>query len=38
MAIDSENENFISILLFEVHFCGGDGGDNDKGNNNIIYD
>jgi hypothetical protein len=26
MAVDSENENFISFLLFIVHFCGGGGG------------
>jgi hypothetical protein len=34
MAMDSEHENFISFLLFIVHFCGGGGGDDDY--NNII--
>jgi len=34
MAMYSENENFISFLLFIVHFCGGGDDDDDDDNNN----
>jgi hypothetical protein len=35
MAMDTKNENFISFLLFIIHFCGDDDDDDDDDNNNI---
>jgi hypothetical protein len=34
MAMDSENEIFITFLLFIVHFCVGGDDDDDDNNNN----
>jgi hypothetical protein len=36
MAMDSENENFISFLLFIVHFCGVGGDDDDDDDDDNI--